>query len=639
MAERIEKKRCAIYTRKSVEEGLEMEFNSLDAQREAAENYIASQRDNGWVCLPQHYDDGGFSGGNTNRPGLQQLLRDAEDGLIDIIVVYKIDRLSRSILDFADLSKKLDRWGVAFVSVTQEINTHSSSGRMMLNILITFAQFEREVIAERVRDKITASKKRGKFCGGVPMLGYKPDPVTKKLFIVEDEAKLVRTIYEKYLLRRSLRDVVREINALGYQTKEWSSAKGNKHESRPWDTGTVYRILTSPIYAGYIAHYDELYEGEHKPIIERETWQRVQSMMGKKEVGKRGRKKSPAANPFAGIIKCGNCGHAMTPTYTQRHGRKYVYYFCQYKAKHPESKCMMRRIPSGDIEKAIVQQLVHIFRTPTILHETLTAVREREKALCESMKNDRTALRSQMDELKKGAMAGQPDFDKLNEIGSRISELERQIRKLEKPTTEDEVIAALGDASGLWEFLIPAARYELLRLIVGGIEVFADKLKLILRVDGLQQLAKEMAVSGYFTAEHEATPSESPETEQRLLPDGGIELTMPLILKTIGGHRNVIIPTGSGLPPRQDAIVRAIQNGREWADRLKKGDAANITDLARKLGFGHPYTMRILGLSTLAPDIVEAICAGREPEGCSLERLGRGFSADWEEQRQELGFI
>ncbi|MBQ6352726.1 MAG: recombinase family protein, partial [Lentisphaeria bacterium] len=197
MEEKPKRVRCAVYTRKSVEEGLEMEFNSLDAQREAGEAYIASQRANGWVCLPDRYDDGGFSGGNMNRPALKRLLADAEDGKIDIIVVYKLDRLSRSICDFAELSKWFDKWNVAFVSVTQEINTSTSSGRMMLNILMTFAQFEREQIAERVRDKMSASRKKGKWVGGSVPIGYKV--VDKKLVPDEETVPIVKRIFQRYL--------------------------------------------------------------------------------------------------------------------------------------------------------------------------------------------------------------------------------------------------------------------------------------------------------------------------------------------------------------------------------------------------------------------------------------------------------
>ena len=222
MGEELRQIRCAVYTRKSVEEGLEMEFNSLDAQREAAESYIASQRANGWVCLPDRYDDGGFSGGNMNRPALQRLLADAEAGKIDIIVVYKIDRLSRSICDFASLSKSLDKWNVAFVSVTQEINTSNSSGRMMLNILMTFAQFEREQIAERVRDKMAASRKKGKWVGGSVPIGYRV--VDKKLVVDEATAPIVQRIFRRYLETQSPKLIAQELNDDGITTllgKKW----------------------------------------------------------------------------------------------------------------------------------------------------------------------------------------------------------------------------------------------------------------------------------------------------------------------------------------------------------------------------------------------------------------------------------
>ena len=217
MEEKPKRVRCAVYTRKSVEEGLEMEFNSLDAQREAGEAYIASQRANGWVCLPDRYDDGGFSGGNMNRPALKRLLADAEDGKIDIIVVYKLDRLSRSICDFAELSKWFDKWNVAFVSVTQEINTSTSSGRMMLNILMTFAQFEREQIAERVRDKMSASRKKGKWVGGNVPIGYKV--VDKKLVPDEETVPIVKRIFQRYLEIQSPTMIARELNADGIKTK------------------------------------------------------------------------------------------------------------------------------------------------------------------------------------------------------------------------------------------------------------------------------------------------------------------------------------------------------------------------------------------------------------------------------------
>lgn len=238
--ERIAKKRCAIYCRKSVEEGLEQEFNSLDAQREAGEAYILSQKANGWVCLPEHYDDGGYSGGNMKRPALQKLLKDSETGLVDIIVVYKIDRLSRSICDFADLSKKFDEWGIQFVSVTQEINTATPSGRMMLNILVTFSQYEREITAQRISDKMSASRKKGIWVGGTVPLGYVAK--NKKLVIHEEDAKTVRHIFQRFIETQSPKLIAHELNLAGKRTKK----------GKVWNTSHIYRILNNQTYNGEV---------------------------------------------------------------------------------------------------------------------------------------------------------------------------------------------------------------------------------------------------------------------------------------------------------------------------------------------------------------------------------------------------
>ena len=248
--------RCACYTRKSVEDAtLDRDFNSLTSQREACENYIESQRSKGWVCLPEHYDDGGYSGGNMNRPAMTRLKADIEAGKIDMVICFKIDRLSRSIIDFAELQKFFEEHKVHFVSVTQDINTSNSSGRMLLNILITFAAFERDLIIERVKTAIDGGKKRGKFCGGVPMLGYRSDPFSKKLLINEEEAATVRLIYEKYMALESIQATVAEINRLGLKTREWVSAStGKRHSAKPWNTTSVHRILTSPIYADVRAY-------------------------------------------------------------------------------------------------------------------------------------------------------------------------------------------------------------------------------------------------------------------------------------------------------------------------------------------------------------------------------------------------
>lgn len=341
----ITQKRCAIYTRKSVEEGLEMEFNSLDAQREAGEAFILSQKANGWICLPQHYDDGGFSGGNTDRPALQQLLDDCEAGLVDMIVVYKIDRLSRSICDFADLTKRFDSWGVQFAAVTQDINTATSAGRMMLNILITFAQYEREVIAERVRDKMSASRLKGKWVGGNVPTGY--DVVDKKLVINPEWADVVRQIFQRYIEVQSPRLIAMELNQQGCKTKQGST----------WTTDYIKRILSNHTYVGEIKYKDAICKGEQEAIITREVWERCKEIQ---------HSNSPAANrisrneiiaPLKGILRCGHCGGAMIPTYMRKGSRRYYYYRCGKDAKRAEPTCPVRQVSAGEIESLIKTQL------------------------------------------------------------------------------------------------------------------------------------------------------------------------------------------------------------------------------------------------------------------------------------------
>jgi len=350
-----QKKRCAVYTRKSVEEGLEMEFNSLDAQRLAGENYIASQTANGWVCLPERYDDGGFSGGTLDRPALKKLLNDAANGLVDIIVIYKLDRLSRSICDFAELSKRFDEWGVSFVAVTQEINTSTSSGRMMLNILITFAQYEREVIAERIRDKMSASRKRGQWVGGTVPFGYR----TEKRRLVPDSetSEIIPLMFETFVKRRSARDVAHLLNARGIMTRQ----------GKIWMSSHIYRILNNRTYIGEVAYKGGVYPGEHPGLVSRKLWDAAQEVLKTNAPVPRGRPAQPRYSPLKGLIRCGHCDGAMGPTYSRRRGKQYNYYMCLKDSKRDIHICPVKTIPAGDVEKAVVTQLGAIFKTPTFM--------------------------------------------------------------------------------------------------------------------------------------------------------------------------------------------------------------------------------------------------------------------------------
>ncbi len=357
------KLRCAAYTRASAEEGLGKEFNSLHAQRDACEAYIASQRAEGWVPVSDRYDDGGFSGGNLDRPALKRLLVDVEAGRVDVVVVYKIDRLSRALMDFAKLVEVFDAHDVTFVSVTQSFNTTTSMGRLTLNILLSFAQFEREVIGERIRDKVLASRMRGMWMGGKVPLGY--DVRDRKLVVNETEAALVRRIFLGFIETGSGTKLTQVLRAEGVTTKS----------GKPINKGDVYKLLNNRTYLGLAVHKGQSYPGEHQAIIPRELWDRVHSIMQEspRVRANRNRNQSPAL--LKGLI-FEPSGRALTPTHTRRRGRLYRYYVSQVLLKAEQSNpAIVRRISAAEIEGAVIGQLRALLRQPEIIVATWQAAR------------------------------------------------------------------------------------------------------------------------------------------------------------------------------------------------------------------------------------------------------------------------
>src|SRR5258707_1527547 len=310
--------RCAIYTRKSTEEGLDQDFNSLHAQREAAEAYIKSQKQLGWTLVINQYNDGGFSGGSLERPALKRLLEDIESRRLDCVVVYKVDRLSRSLLDFARLMDHFDQHAVSFVSVTQQFNTTSSLGRLTLNILLSFAQFEREIIGERTRDKMSAARRKGKWVGGTPVLGYEVDPAGGRLMINEKEGLRVRDIFALFVRHRSLSAVVAELARLRWKTKSWKSQNGKAHAGRAFAKVSLRRLLTNAVYAGKVEHRGEIYAGEHAAIVEPSVWQEVNAeLLAGRRTGP-GAIRAPQNALLAGRLLCRSCQRPLIPTYTAK---------------------------------------------------------------------------------------------------------------------------------------------------------------------------------------------------------------------------------------------------------------------------------------------------------------------------------
>ena len=348
--------RCAIYTRKSTQEGLEQEFNSLDAQREAGEAYIKSQKHESWTLLPKYYDDGGFSGGSIERPALHALIADIKNDLIDVVVVYKVDRLSRSLHDFAKLVEVFEKHNVSFVSVTQQFNTTSSMGRLTLNILLSFAQFEREVIGERVRDKVAASRQKGMWMGGVPPLGY--GIKDKKLFIIPEEAETVRFIFQEYLISKSTLDLIRKLKVKGIKSKTRTSIRsGERREGIFFNKGQLYQLLHRRTYIGEAVHKDKSYPGEHRAIIDRELFDKVQEKLNKQN-SKIDCNQHPSQGLLKGILFDGD-DRAYSPVCHVRKGRNPYKYYVSQKAMRDgyDEVSGIKNIRMDDIDGLILQQI------------------------------------------------------------------------------------------------------------------------------------------------------------------------------------------------------------------------------------------------------------------------------------------
>ena len=363
------RKRCAVYCRVSSDERLDQEFNSIDAQKEAGHAYIASQRAEGWIPVADDYDDPGYSGGNTDRPALKRLLADIERGLIDIVVVYKIDRLTRSLADFAKMVDVFDLHDVSFSAVTQQINSATSMGRLMLNVLLSFAQFEREVTSERIRDKIAAAKRKGMWMGGVPSIGY--DVVNRQLVVNEAEAAVVRRIFAEMLTIGSPTQIAANLTAEGITTKAWTTQEGQTRSGTRIDKKYLHKLLRNRIYLGELSHKGNWYPGAHPPIIDRTLWDKVHAVLAKdshaRSVETKIRSRTDAL--LRGLLYAPS-GERMYPTYSSKRGHKYHYYVSKSESRFGAPGKSFARLPAPEIEAAVVAQIRTVLTSP----ESIAAV-------------------------------------------------------------------------------------------------------------------------------------------------------------------------------------------------------------------------------------------------------------------------
>ncbi len=591
--------RCAVYTRKSSEEGLDMAFNSLDAQREAGIDYIKSQKHQGWTAIATAYDDGGYSGGSTDRPGLQRLLDDIHKGRIDVVVVYKVDRLSRSLADFAQLMQTFDEHNVSFVSVTQQFNTTTSMGRLTLNMLLSFAQFEREVAGERIRDKIAATKRKGVWVCGQPPLGYRlprdgdPDFVLndRTLRIIQPEAELIRLIFNGYLELGSLVDLAAKLNAEGHTTKHWTSSRDKEHGGRPLTAAFLYRVLTNPVYIGKIAHtrgrnnrsvprQTEVYQGHHEAIVDQATWDRVHAQMG--TIERESHQKWTHTHLLKGKIRTFE-GHAMSPSSVQR----------------PISKRKDVRSARGADARRIVRYYVS------------------QKAVKQGFKSCpiKTVNAAYIDDLVRGLV-----LDHLkNQHGADLRSQE------------------------------PEARDRWIREVVRRVMVAPDRITVELihnRIATCVDASREMGTNRAAGTHNAKAPVPAcPFTPE--IDDRGqyLALTLHIQIKRHDGRRLLLSPDGhdllttitpDGRPVARDHLVRAVGLAFAWRRELLRTDHT-VESVAQRAGLTATRVHSILTLTHLSPSILRSILTGALGSTVTLADLLRAAQQlDWSRQAQAI---
>ncbi|MCB9980294.1 MAG: recombinase family protein [Rhodospirillales bacterium] len=573
----ITKKRCAIYTRKSTDEGLDKEFNSLEAQRESAENKIKSQKHEGWEIIPDHYDDGGISGGTMERPALQRLLQDIKDGKVDMVVVYKIDRLSRSLFDFLGMVRFFDEHNVSFVSVTQDLNTSSAMGRLVLNILQSFAQFEREIASERIKDKIALSKKRGMWMGGSVPIGY--DSEDAKLQVNESEAAIVRFIFDEFIETASTTEIVKKLKARGDKTKERTSRRGVVKPAKHFTKQAVYKILNNKTYIGQIEHktVGEVYEGQHQPIVDMKKWNQAQAILSGNKLQKVNYSIGERPYLLRGIIE-GPDGYAMTPATQKKGNRRYRYYVNSKANKTYTEDCTLRSVSAPLLEEVVMSQAKRMLTSTEWINRMLKNKDEDD------------------------------DSDAL------------------------DVRAALENFEVLWEALFPAEQARIIQLIIGHITLYPNKLIIQFNPPGMASVLHEMLPDLTFDRD------QKPETYEPLVMNIPIDFINRRNRKIIVTPDGKDI-SKSYLPKHDSALVKALVRAYQWEEMIEKGDAASIAEIANQEKMDRGYVASVMRLTSLAPDITTAILNGRQPQTLQLASIIRtNLPYCWNEQREMLGF-
>ncbi len=503
--------RCAIYTRKSTEEGLEQAFNSLAAQRESAEHYIASLAHEGWICLPERYDDGGYSGGSMDRPAIGRLLADIEAGDIGCVVVYRADRITRSLIDFARIMDTLQKHDVSFVSVTESFDTSQPGGRLHLHMMLSFAQYERELVSERTRHKIAATRRKGKWAGGHPVLGYDVDPQKFKLRVNEEEAERVRRICALYLEHEGLIPVVEVLNDRDWRTKRWITRKGHERGGRPFDKCRLHKLLTNVVYIGKVRYKEEIHEGEHDGIVEPEIWHRVQQILARNRRTGGAAVRNKYGALLKGLLHCVPCNCSMGHTYSTKSGNKrYRYYVCLNAQKRGWDSCPSKSVPAEEIERLVIEQIRAIGRDPSLIASTIEQVQQQATMEIRRLESEQTSLQRELKQyhgklrrlVADSAAGNGSTVSQLGDLNERIRCAEQRLTEIRERVTaagrrivsEDDVAQALESFDPVWEMLSPKEQARIVRLLIERIDYDGEKGKLSLtfRPTGLLSLGQEL---------------------------------------------------------------------------------------------------------------------------------------------------
>lgn len=576
MGEPLTSRRCAIYVRKSSEEGLDMSYNSLEAQSDACAAYIASQRHEGWVRLQQVYEDGGYSGGTLERPGLQQLLADVASGKIDIIVVYKIDRLTRSLTDFAKLNDLLDRNKVSFVAVTQQFNTSTSMGRLTLNVLLSFAQFEREVAGERIRDKVAASKKKGMWMGGPVPLGYAVRD--RKLIIVPDEAEIVRGMFKRYLELRSVHLLQRELEEQGVRSRLRHLGDGRMLGGQVLGRGAIAHMLKNPLYVGQVRFQNQLHAGQHDQIVERELFDSAQTALAAQSPGEDARAKRKIGAMLQGIVFDEN-SNRLTPNFSKKNGVRYHYYTSAKRLKAASDDLQGIRVPAGDLERLV-----------------LVAVADR---------------------LRDGTKMQQ--WGKLHAPASELPKLLTRC-------------SGLGALVGSKTISGEAAARE----VIERVQVSKSQVHIRLSASGLR---KNLGLTDTAFPRIDNSQSDVWDRDHDASSLDPLEITIVSHLLRCGKQVKLVLGQDTSEPARTNPhLINMVVKARLWFDGLASARYLTLRSIASEENCDKSYVSRLLSIAFLAPDIIERILTGEHQATLTPERLRKAcpLPVRWEDQRALL---